>query len=179
MAQPLTLLSDGNLVRGGRPLEGDVLMHLGDRIVLDEDATLRSYFRIFDHFPLLERLNAFFPACREEVRKSPGEGCRTGAFDRLEFGKTVEMIGFPGKPRLEIYHGLHGVAGKENVEIRQIPLEELLDMPLGLGRLKHIVFGDRVDVLEFDTVFTLFEFIEGIVWELGFQGTLMACELRR
>jgi hypothetical protein len=114
-----------------------------------------------------------------EHMKPAEEGCRTHAFDRLEFGKTVEMIGFPGKPRLEIYHSLYGAVGTEKVEIRQIPLEELLDMPLGLGRLKHIVFGDRVDVLEFDTVFTLFEFIEGIVWELGFQGTLMACELRR
>jgi hypothetical protein len=179
MSQPLTLLSDGSLVRGGRPLESEVLMHLGDQIVLEEDATLRSYFRLFERHPLLERLNAFFPACLEEYRAGPGEGCRTHAFDRLEFGKTVEMIGFPGKPRLEIYHSLYGAVGTEKVEIRQIPLEELLDMPLGLGRLKHIVFGDRVDVLEFDTVFTLFEFIEGIVWELGFQGTLMACELRR
>lgn len=179
MSQPLTLRADGSLARGGRPLEGDVFMVLADQVVLEEAVTLRSYFRLFEHFPPLERLNAFFPACLEEYRSAPAEGCQTRAFDRLEFGKTVEMIGFPGKPRLEIYHSLNGVAGGENVQIRQIPLEELLDMPLRLGGLKHIVFGDRADVLEFDTVFTLFEFIEGIVWELGFQGTLMACELRR
>ena len=58
-------------------------------------------------------------------------------------------------------------------------LENILDMPLKLGKLKHIVFGDKVDILEFDTVFNLFEFIDGIMWELGFQGTLTACELRR
>ena len=42
-------------------------------------------------------------------------------------------------------------------------LENLLDMPLKLGRLRHIVFGDKVDTLEFETVYSLFEFIDGVV----------------
>ena len=52
-----------------------------------------------------------------------------------------------------------------------------MDMPLKLGVLKHIVFGDKVDVFEFETVFNLFEFIEGIIWELSFQGTPKECTL--
>ena len=55
----------------------------------------------------------------------------------------------------------------------------ILDMPVRLGRLRHIVFGDKVDIFEFDTVFTLFEFIEGIAWELGFQVGSTQCALRR
>ena len=50
-------------------------------------------------------------------------------------------------------------------------------MPLKLGMLKHIIFGDKVDVFEFDTVFSLFEFIDGIVWELSFHGTPKECAL--
>ena len=48
-----------------------------------------------------------------------------------------------------------------------------------LARLKHIVFGDKVDIFEFDTVFTLFEFIEGIAWELSFHVAPTECALRR
>ena len=89
------------------------------------------------------------------------------------------MIGFPGKPRLEIYHSLYGLQGVNFHEIKDFPLEALLDMPLRLGKLKHVVFGDKVDLFEFDTVFTLFELIDAILWELSFHGTLLACEIRR
>jgi hypothetical protein len=52
-------------------------------------------------------------------------------------------------------------------------------MPLRLGKLKHVVFGDKIDVFEFETVFSLFEFIDGVAWELSFHGAPEACELRR
>jgi hypothetical protein len=98
--------------------------------------------------------------------------------DYLEFGKTVEMIGVPDK-RLEIYNSLFGVHASETSEIKSMQLASLLDIPLKLGKLKHIVFGDRVDIFEFDTVYTLFEFIDGIAWQLGFHATPEQCELRR
>ena len=89
------------------------------------------------------------------------------------------MIGFPGKPRLEVYISFHGVSGTDTREIKSIQWEHLLDMPVKLGRLKHIVFGDKVDIFQFDTVYTLFEFIDGIGWELGFHATPMQCDLGR
>ncbi len=62
-------------------------------------------------------------------------------------------------------------------------LLERADMLLGtqvrLGKLRHVIFGDQVDVFEFDTVFTLFELVEGIGWELGFHGTPRECQIRR
>ena len=69
--------------------------------------------------------------------------------------------------------------GGETFEIKSIQLPNLLDLPLKLGKLKHIVFGDRVDIFEFDTVFTLFEFIDGVAWELSFHGTPDQCAIRR
>jgi hypothetical protein len=89
------------------------------------------------------------------------------------------MIGFPGEPRLEIYHSLRGVYGTEVGEIKSSRLERLLDLPLRLGKLKHVVFGDRMEDFEFETVFILFEFVDGIAWELSFHGTPDACDLRR
>ena len=176
----VTLKSDGTLAEGGRSADADPLMYLGSPVVLEEGCTLRGVFRMFERYPVYQKLNAFLPSYLEQCAKSPESGCTYDGFGYLEFGKNVEMIGFPGKPRVEIYNSFYGVAdGGEAVALRSVPLENLLDMPVKLGRLKHIVFGDKVDVLAFDTVFNLFELIDGILWELGFQGTLMACELRR
>ena len=67
----------------------------------------------------------------------------------------------------------------ETLPIRDFKLAHVLDLPLRLGNLRHIIFGDQVDALEFDTVFNLFEFIDSIIWDLSFHGTLMECEIRR
>jgi hypothetical protein len=89
------------------------------------------------------------------------------------------MVGFPGEPRLEIYRSFNGWRGGESVPIKDFQVDMLLDMQVRLGKLKHVIFGDQVDVFEFDTVFTLFELVEGIGWELGFHGTPRECQIRR
>jgi hypothetical protein len=176
----ITLTVDGNIVSEGHPVgAGGPLMFLGAQVKLSADYTLRSYFKLIESYPLLSELNPFFAESLEHYRKSPACGCQDPSLDDLQLVKTIEMIGFPGKPRLEIYHSLYARQGLRLLEIKDFPLESLLDMPLRLGRLKHIVFGDKVDLFEFDTVFTLFELIDAIVWELSFHGTLLACEIRR
>jgi hypothetical protein len=176
----ITLTSDGIIVSDGKPVEaGRPLMFLSAQAKLSSDCTLRSYFRLIEHYPVLSELNPFFAASLEQYRKSPAGGCQDPSLDDLLLTKTIEMIGFPGKPRLEIYHSLYGRQGVDLLAIKEFPLETILDMPLRLGKLKHIVFGDKVDLFEFDTVFTLFEIIDAILWELSFHGTLLACEIRR
>lgn len=174
----ITLKKDGSIVHNGKLVEADPLMFLSAQTELEEGCTLRSYFLMFEKYAVLARLNAFFSTYMEQYRSSPQNNCVYEGFERLEFGKTVEMIGFPGRPRLEIYTSLHGVCGTEISDLRSVQLKNILDMPLKLGKLRHIVFGDKADIFEFDTVFNLFEFIDGILWELSFHGTLMACELR-
>jgi len=175
----VTLKNNGALFCDGKPVSDEPLMCLGMQIALDDGVTLRSVFRMIKQYPLLARLNAFFPTYIEQYRDAPSDGCTSDDFTHVEFSKTVEMIGFPGEPRLEIYNALKGEGDGAACEIRNYELENLLDMPLHLGKLRHIVFGDKVDQFEFGTVFTLFEFIDGIVWELSFHGTLRACALRR
>ncbi len=154
-------------------------MFLGYGIALAQDYTLRSFFRLFERHPLFTQLNAFFATFKEQYDESPSEHCQYDGFDFLGFAKVVEMVGFPGEPRLDIYHALRGFRDDQSFEIKTIELKNLLDMPVKLQHLKHIVFGDSVDVFEFETAYTLFEFIDGVLWDLSFQGTLMACELRR
>ena len=175
----VTLKTNGTLFTDGMPVDAEPLGCLGFKVVLESGVTVRSLFAMLERYPLLTRLNAFFPTYLEQYRAAPASGCLCDDFSRIEFNKTVEMVGYPGEPRLEIYSSLVGAGGSEPREIRNYELEQLLDMPLKLGRLKHIVFGDKVDQFEFGTVFNLFEFIDGVVWELSFHGTLRACALRR
>jgi hypothetical protein len=175
----VTLKSDGMLVQDNASAAPDPLMLLGHKVELGRNYTLRSFFRMIERYPVFAQLNAFLPECMQLYRGCPEGECLAPGIGHLELYKTVEMMGFPGEPRLEMYHTLCGVEGRETCEIRAFPLENLLDMPVRIGKLKHVVFGDKVDVLEFDTVFNLFEFIEGIVWQLSFHRSPKECALRR
>ena len=174
----LTLKKDGAIYHKQRAVNSEVLQYLSYQIGLDETYTLRSFFEMLEKYGQLGKLNSFLPTCIEQYLECPGQGCDSDTIDHLEFAKTVEMVGFPEK-KLEIYSSIHGIRNNDAVEIRSLQLTSLLDMPLRLGRLKHVVFGDKVDIFEFDTVFTLFEFIDGITWELSFHVTPEKCELRR
>ena len=174
----VTLKKDGAINLNGKTVTTEALDLLSCQVVLEDVYTLRSFFKMLNKYTLFTKLNAFFPSCIDQYESCPEHGCDAGLLDHLEFGKTVEMIGVPDK-RLEIYNSLFGVCAGETSEIKSMQLDRLLDLPLKLGKLKHIVFGDRVDIFEFDTVYTLFEFIDGIAWQLGFHATPEQCELRR
>ena len=174
----VNLKKNGAIDYNGRRVQRDILSFLSSQIELEEKYTLRSFFQMLDQYKLLVDLNNFFPTYTEQYRNCPPEGCAAAAPDYLEFSKTVEMIGFPEK-RLEIYNSFTGVYENEAYEIRSLQLDSLLDLPVKLGQLKHIIFGDSVDLFEFDTVFTLFEFIDGIAWELSFHVIPNQCEIRR
>jgi len=174
----VTLKKDGAINLNGKTVRSDALEYLSFQIALEKGYTLRSFFKMLDKYTLFAKLNDFFPTYTKQYHSCAEQGCKTGLLDYLEFGKTVEMIGAPDK-RLEIYNALFGIHASEATEIKSMQLDSLLDLPLKLGRLKHIVFGDRVDIFEFDTVYTLFELIDGIGWELSFHATPEHCELRR
>lgn len=175
----VTLKQSGTMVQNQNAVTDDPLGFLGFGVQLDEAYTLRSYFHMMNTYPVLAKLNVFIPNYLEQVQQCPGTGCVYDGFEHLEFSKTVEMIGYPGKPRLEIYHSLQGKSGSDTEQLKSSSLEGLLDMPVKLGKLKHMVLGDQVDIFEFETVFSLFEFIDGIAWELSFHGIPDACEIRR
>ena len=173
------LQPDGALVDDRQVSVLEPLPHFSCKVELADEFTLRSFFRMVIRYPLMGQLNTFFPFYLEQYHKCPEKNCNYAGFDYLEFSKTIEMIGFPGEPRLEVYHSLKGMSGGETSELKSSRLEGLLDLAVKLGKLRHVVFGDKVDVFEFDTVYTLFEFIDGVAWELSFHGTPEACELRR
>lgn len=175
----INLMRDGSIVQNGETVESVLLMFLGFKVDLEKGYTLRSWFQMLGKYSLLASLNAFLPTSIEQYLACPANGCCFDGFDHLEFNKTVEMIGFPGNPRLEIYNSFHGIKSHKTFALKSVRMENILDMSVRLGKLKHVVFGDKVDIFEFDTVFSLFEFIDGIAWELSFHGSPKQCEIGR
>lgn len=176
----ITLAENGFIVRSNGTQETDPLCALGSRVVLAEGYTLRSFVLMLARYPLLTRLSPFAQDLAGGLAGWPASGCVPAGIARLELQKTVEIIGHPAPARLEIYHALRGVGTDgEAIEIKPYPVETLLDVPLGLGPLRHVVFGDRMDEFRFQTVCNLFEFQEGIGWQLAFHGAPVECALRR
>jgi hypothetical protein len=175
----ITITKNGYVICSGKKAENEILLYLGYKVELEEGFTLRSFFRMIQQYPLLEKLNPFFSSFMQQYHTSDETDNSTGPLDFLELSKTVEMIGYPGSPRLEVYNSFRGVTEKENIEIKFFQIQTLLNIPVKLGNLKHVIFGDKVDIFEFDTFYNLFEFIDGIAWELSFHGAPAKCEIRR
>jgi hypothetical protein len=173
----ITLMADGQLKKEDRQALQHPLACLGYQVRLADGCTLRSYFHMLARYPVLVQLGDFYAPLVEQVQGCPDRGCRWRDFEHLELTKTVEMVGYPGKASLEIYTVFQGVGPDKRGEIRSLNLVYLLDMPLKLGRLKHVVFGDKVDTFDFETRYTFFEFIDSIAWELSFHGTPAQCTL--
>lgn len=173
------LETDGTIAAIPKGDSAALLACLARRVEVTPGYTLRSFFRMLETYDHLVHLNVFFPDLLEQYRQGPPGDCRVAGIEWLVLEKTIEMIGFPGDPRLEIYREFNGWNGSQSVPIKDYQVDLLLDIPIRLGQLKHVIFGDQVDVFNFDTVFTLFEFVEGIGWELGFHGTPRECHIRR
>ena len=171
------LNTSGDLRGDGGCIADDALPLLAGHVVLGADVSLRSFVRMLSRYPDLQRLSGFAP---QLAALSTHPAVDPAGLDRLEFSRVIEMIGVPEPPRLEVYHVLRGcVAGEEDLEIRSWQVASLLDLPLCLGSLRHVVFGDRVQTFRFETVCTLFDFIDGVVWQLAFHGAPQECALRR
>ena len=142
----LSLKNDGAIYYNQSAVDSEVLKYLSYQIGLEDKYTLRSFFEMIGKYELLGKLNSFLHTCIEQYQTCTEQGCESDIIGHLEFSKTVEMIGVPEK-RLEIYSSIRGVRKSDRVEIRSLQLNSLLDMPLRLGRLKHVVFGDRVNAV--------------------------------
>ncbi len=172
------LRRDGSLGTEGR-LADDPLPWLGAALRLEEGMTLRGFFRMLERHPVLVRLSAFLPGLMEQYAGWPSRTPEPLGITGMEVIKIMEMIGFPGPPRLEAYTALIGLDRGEEVELKAHPVRTIVDLPVRLGRLRHKVFGDKLEEMTFETKHTLFEFIDGVAWQLGFHGTPMECALRR
>jgi hypothetical protein len=173
----IVLGPDGGLLYGQKRLEGNPLPFLGFQVVLDDACRFRSFFRMLERYPILAQLSPFSPSYLSSFQSCPPNGCRFEEGVHLELSRKVEMTGFPGEPGMHIFMSFEGVGPGGSCDIRPFWLEQLLDLPLILGGLKHRVFGDTMDEFDFDTRFNLFELIDGICWQLSFHNLPETCRV--
>lgn len=171
------LHDDGQLYFAEKRIETDPLRYAGFEVRLAKRCTLRSFFRCLTIYPGLVALNPFLETFLVYLAKCPENGCRCDDIDHLALWRTVEIIGHPSPPRMELSVTLAGYRADTRRDIRMYWLENLLDMPLQLGHLNHVVFGDEMASMQFDTVFTLFELIDGICWQLSFHNLPAVCRI--
>ncbi|CCH48181.1 hypothetical protein [Pseudodesulfovibrio piezophilus] len=166
------LISDqGNEV--ARPLSA-----LAGKVRLETGYTLRSFLKMMHRYPEFQDISVFIPPLVEECGQCREIGCVSDMLTHLEFIKKVEMVGFPGEPRFNVLCTLIGFHNETRQDLRLFQFNTLLDVPIRLGMLKHTVFGDSVNIMKFETDFSLFEFIEGIAWEFGFQRFPEHCSIK-
>ena len=174
----LRLTAEGVLAKqAGEPLGADPLASLGSSLTLDQDCTLRSFFRCIEAYPDLIRLSPFSSTCLEEVALWPSSDCTTPRLRNLELMKRVELIGAPGERSLQIYCLFYGAGEEKDHDVKEFTYGQLLDQPLSLGPLRHVVLGDTLDSLDFATSYTFFEVVDTIIWHLSFQGAPDKCTL--
>lgn len=181
----IILTQQGELLKQNGNPAPDPLTVLGARVELGEGVCLRSVLKLLARHPELQRLSEFGPGLAAQLAAWPAEGCLAPGLERLEFARVVEVIGYPPPARMEIYHVLRGRLatggddGGEDVEIKSWQVEQLLDVPLVVGPLRHVVFGDRMDHTPMLSDCTLFDLLDGIIWQLAFHSTPRECALRR
>lgn len=108
----IRLHSDGTL-SSEAPFAGLLRM----RLELDGDVTLRSFFRLLKRNPLARELVPGLGDALAEAEACPASGCRYPGLEALRLGKRVELTGFPGTPRVDVYLAVEGV-GDELPELR-------------------------------------------------------------
>ncbi|MCA1943717.1 MAG: hypothetical protein LDL30_00330 [Desulfovibrio sp.] len=178
--QRVVISTQGRMLLEDRPYGQDPLLLLGEAVTLEEGCTLGSWFQLIQLHTDFVRLSQFLPALLQAVAQ--GKGPLPPDMDRLELVRTVELVGHPGPARLDMYTSLIGVREdhpSQEVPIKHIPPASLWDAPFRLGRCRHMVLGDRFAEFVFETVFTLFELIEAVAWQLSFHGASAECALRR
>jgi hypothetical protein len=169
--------SYGKILEKGKKHTGSVLKLLGKPVELSPDFTLRSFFLMIAGYPELKGLSETLESLLEIISAQGDSPAENDSLESLEFFKTIEIQGFPGKPKLTVYNSLKGVYNKELKDLKFFHPETLLDHNLSLGDLKHVVFGDTEDVFQYETVYTLFEFVDGIAWALSFNFNPLECSL--
>ena len=153
----IRLHSDGTL-SSEAPFAGLLRM----RLELDGDVTLRSFFRLLKRNPLARELVPGLGDALAEAEACPASGCRYPGLEALRLGKRVELTGFPGTPRVDVYLAVEGV-GDELPELRFFRLRDMLDTPLQTGTARHVLLGETATALDAETSFTVFDLLEGMV----------------
>ncbi len=175
----IEIKDNGHIFFSNQIITQYIFSFLSHKLILTEAFVLRSFFKMLERYPVFMQLSPFISGYMSQYKASPSNGCIVTGVDQLVLNKRIEMHSISEIPKIEIYCSLVGKKNNERVSIKPFQFQNLLDITLCLGNLKHVIFGDLVDSLEFDTDFSLFEFIEAIVWEFSFHNAPDVCHFKK
>lgn len=147
------------------------------RLEFDGDVTLRSFFRLLKRDPLARELVPGLGDAPAKAEACPASDCRYPGLEVLRPGKCVELMGFPGTPRADVYFAVEGV-GDELSELRFFRPWDMLDILLQTGTARRVLLGETVTASDAEASFTVFDLLEDMGREPGFQGGLLTCSLK-
>jgi len=177
--EKIVLHENGSITKKDKKIISSVLRLLGNHIEMDEEFTLGSFFMMINQYPDLKDISEILEGLLGIVKANNETWVKTPKLQSLLFYKTIEIKGFPGSPSLNFYNTLKGVYEKKIQDLKFFHVEALLGHKVKLGKLNHVVFGDKEDLFQYETFYTLFELVEGIAWELSFNFNPLQCSIRR
>lgn len=145
----------------------DVLSFLSYEIVLEDNFTLRDWFRLIMNYPYLQKLNKFFPSFIEEYNNCPSDNCNTYGYTFINLEKTIEL----DEDNCYINTGVNLLRDEEHFGIDFAELKSFLDIPIKLNKLTY--YNNIKDINKLyirDISYTLWDFIHSIIWELSYYG---------
>ena len=154
-----------------------VLRLLGNPLKLESGVSLGSFCQLFKRYPSLQEVTPLTAPFVDLFSGFSGPSDPKSPI-RLELSRTIEMQGYPGEPRVHIFLTLKTLFEGEIQSIDLFSPSDLFAMPFGLGRLRHIVFGDLIHSETFATEYSLFEVLDGLMWELSFYWDKSRCGIR-
>ncbi|MCP4720901.1 MAG: hypothetical protein GY860_15720 [Desulfobacteraceae bacterium] len=175
--EKICLTKEGIILKRDKPVKGSAFSLLSHTIELAPGFTLASFFALISKYPELIKMSQLLDTFLT-MAKAGGQFSKTSDIEGLVFFKTVAMKGFPGKPEIQIYNSLKGIKDNQNKALKFFQMESLLEHELILGDLKHIIFGDELDMFTYETFYSFFELIEGITWEMSFNFNPLQCSIR-
>ena len=184
----LKVLRSGDIVfeEDGRKVDPDrILQFLSESVILEEQFTLRDYFKMLEEYKHLWLLDTFTADYVKEYRECPKKGCY-GKRDihRLALSRVVEISEYAGVQEFEMHFDFSGIGTPPKDDPNYPPsldevgyaiefchLNELLDVPLTLDKVIFTIGNDFDNTVKYPTTFNLFELFKHVMWELSFLGT--------
>ena len=188
-----TLISTGNDNE-----DSYLLSLLNTTVELDDEFTVRDWFKLIINYPVYQKLDLFTPSFLNEYYNCPEAGCLDpdGKLQEIIIQKLISTENFdPEKEELyecEIYMDICGRYEDEDTHygIEFTPLKDYLDTPMKLldgiitktipilkeiketkKKKRHSNYTYDYKKEEVRVYYTLFEFITSFIYEISFFGT--------
>jgi hypothetical protein len=169
---------------------------LNKTICLEDNYTVRDYFKLILNYPIFQKLDPYFKSFIEEYNSCPESNCinSDNTLDYIQFKKIIDINNFDlEKNQIEecdIFIDICGISESEEISysIDFVPLKDYLDLPIKLanGVISTSIYNTKKEKKKryknksksVQLCYTLFDFITTFIYEISFHGTSKERDLK-